>query len=136
MSDTCYDKRKSKGCCFMSRHASNNKKNPSNVLAGRNLLYFIESINMSREELASLLGIERDAVNKILNGTNAISGPYNQILLNELNCDLNFIYGGIARSDMLTNDINRIEQEESSKVLKRSVIRMMKYLMEILDALD
>ena len=120
----------------MSRHASNNKKNPSNVLAGRNLLYFIESINMSREELASLLGIERDAVNKILNGTNAISGPYNQILLNELNCDLNFIYGGIARSDMLTNEINRIEQEESSKVLKRSVIRMMKYLMEILDALD
>ena len=136
MSDTCYDKRKNKGCCFMSRHASNNKKNPSNVLAGRNLLYFIESINMSREELASLLGIERDAVNKILNGTNAISGPYNQILLNELNCDLNFIYGGIARSDMLTNEINKIEQEGTSKVLKRSVIRMMKYLMGILDTLD
>jgi len=129
-------KEKDKGCCFMSKHSSNNKKNPSNVLAGRNLLYFIESIGMSREELAKLLGIERDAVNKILNGTNAISGPYNQILLNELNCDLNFIYGGIARSDMLTNEINRVEQEESSKVLKRSVIRMMKYLMEILDTLE
>ena len=129
-------KEKDKGCCFMSKHVSNNKKNPSNVLAGRNLLYFIESIGMSREELARLLGIERDAVNKILNGTNAISGPYNEILLNELNCDLNFIYGGVARSDMLINEINKVEQEESSKVLKRSVIRMMKYLMEILDTLD
>ena len=76
------------------------------------------------------------AVNKILNGTNAISRPYDQILLNELNCDLNFIYGGIARSDMLTNEINKIEQEGASKVLKRSVIRMMKYLMGILDTLD
>ncbi|MCI8377809.1 MAG: hypothetical protein HFH72_04725 [Lachnospiraceae bacterium] len=75
-------------------------------------------------------------MNKILNGTNAISRPYNQILLNELNCDLNFIYGGIARSDMLTNEINKIEQEGASKVLKRSVIRMMKYLMGILDTLD
>ena len=42
----------------MSRSADNSKKNPANILAGRNLLYFIESIGMSREELAQLLGIE------------------------------------------------------------------------------
>ncbi|MCI8770722.1 MAG: helix-turn-helix transcriptional regulator [Lachnospiraceae bacterium] len=120
----------------MGKCADNSKKNLSNVLAGRNLLYFIESIGMSREELAKTFGIEKDAVNKILNGTNAISGPYNDILLNELDCDLNFIYGGVARSDMLINEVKRLESEESKVVLKHSVHHMMGYLLEILKALD
>lgn len=113
-----------------------NSKNPSNVLAGRNLRYFIESIGMSRDELAELLGIERDAVNKILNGTNAISGPYNEILLNELNCDLNFIYGGVARSDMLINEIGMLEKEGSRKRLRHSALRMIQYLVDILDSME
>ena len=120
----------------MSRSADNSKKNPANILAGRNLLYFIESIGMSREELAQLLGIEKDSVNKILNGTNAVSGPYNEILLNKLNCDLNFIYGGVARSDLLLNEIGRIEKEEPKTVLKHSVVKAIHYLVEILDSLE
>ena len=111
-------------------------KNPSNVLAGRNLRYFIETIGMSRDELAEKLGIEKDAVNKILNGTNAISGPYNEILLNELNCDLNFIYGGVARSEMLMNEIGMIESVESKRVLRESVFRMMRYLMDVFEFIE
>ncbi|MCI8793024.1 MAG: helix-turn-helix transcriptional regulator [Eubacterium sp.] len=120
----------------MGKKPNYNGKNPSNVLAGRNLRYFIETIGMSRDELAEKLGIERDAVNKILNGTNAISGPYNEILLNELNCDLNFIYGGVARSEMLMNEIGMIESVESKRVLRESVFRMMRYLMDVLEFIE
>jgi len=41
----------------MGKRPNNKGKNPSNVLAGRNLRYFIETIGMSRDELAEKLGI-------------------------------------------------------------------------------
>lgn len=62
-------------------------RNATNVFAGRNLKYFIESNGISQEQLAESFGIEKDSLQKILNGTNAISGPYNYILLNEYNCN-------------------------------------------------
>lgn len=63
-------------------------RNAANVFAGRNLKYFIESNGISQEQLAESFGIEKDSLQKILNGTNAISGPYNYILLNEYNATL------------------------------------------------
>ena len=68
-------------------------KNPANVFAGRNLKYFMDVNGIEDEQLAASFGIEPDSLQRILSGRNAISGPYNYILLNEYNCDLNFIYG-------------------------------------------
>lgn len=120
----------------MRKQVKNGKKNPANVLAGRNLLYFIESIGMTREELAELFHIETDSVNKLLNGTNAISGPYNEILLRELNCDLNFIYGGVARSDKMINEIERMKENGSKETLRNAVLRNMRYLIDMIEYLD
>lgn len=120
----------------MRKQTKSGKKNPANVLAGRNLLYFIESIGMTREELAGLFHIETDSVNKLLNGTNAISGPYNEILLRELNCDLNFIYGGVARSDRMINEIEMMKENGSKETLRNAVFRNMRYLIDIMEYLE
>lgn len=120
----------------MRKKCKDGKKNPANILAGRNLLYFIESIGVTREELAELFHIETDSVNKLLNGTNAISGPYNEILLRELNCDLNFIYGGVARSDRMIHEIKRVKENGQEETLRNAVLRNMRYLIDIMEYLD
>lgn len=108
-------------------------KNPDNVFAGRNLKYFMECNGITKEELADSLGIEKESILKILNGTNAISGPYNAILLREYNCDLNFIYGGMEKSDMLTIEYTKAEKKGN---MKEFVLRTIRYLLDILEKLE
>lgn len=92
-------------------------KYPNNVFAGRNLKYFIQNQNISLEQLAESFGIEVNSVQKILNGTNVISGPYNYILLTEYNCNLNFIYGGAHCTDVLVNVTADDEKKMKTKTV-------------------
>lgn len=118
------------------KKSRSNSKNPANVFAGRNLKYFMDCNNITEEQLADSFGIEKDSLLKILNGRNAISGPYNSILLNEYGCDLNFIYGGMVHSDMLIRDIGRIEGQNTKTELKNSITRAMHYLLELLENME
>lgn len=118
------------------KKSRNSSKNPANVFAGRNLKYFMDCHDISDEQLADSFGIEKDSLLKILNGRNAISGPYNAILLKEYGCDLNFIYGGMVHSDMLIKDIGQIEQQSTGAELKKSITRAMHYLLELLENIE
>lgn len=113
-----------------------NSKNPANVFAGRNLKYFMDCNNITEEKLAESFGIEKDSLVKILSGRNAISGPYNTILLNEYGCDLNFIYGGMVHSDILFKKISQIEKHNTRAELKNSITRTMRYLLELLENME
>lgn len=109
-----------------------NTKNPANIIAGRNLRYFMDA----NEQLAESFGIEKESLQKILSGTNAISGPYNYILLNEYNCDLNFIYGGIARSDTLITELQLIEKNDMKEKTKDAIVRQLLYLSNLVENMD
>lgn len=111
-------------------------KNPINVSVGRNLKYFIECNNISIQELADKLGIETDTVLRLLNGTNGMSSAYNKILLEEFNCDLNFIYGGISHSQFLTNQIEKSTENVSEKQARKSIMRAMAYLLDMLENME
>lgn len=113
-----------------------NSKNPANVFAGRNLKYFMDCNNITEQQLADSFGIEKDSLVKILSGRNAISGPYNYILLNEYGCDLNFIYGGMVHSDILIKDISQIVNQDMKTELKHSITRAMHYLLELLENME
>lgn len=110
-------------------------KNAANVLAGLNLKFFMESNGISVEELAQSFDIKSDAVKKILQGTNAISGRYNCILVEKYNCDLNFIYGGIAYYDVLLDE-ERLERESANEKKQEIFSRNMRYLAELVEFLD
>lgn len=110
-------------------------KNISNVLAGLNLRYFIECNGISIEDLAESFGIKSDAVNKILDGTNAISGRYNCILVNKYNCDLNFIYGGIPYCDVVMED-KWFENQHSEGKAQEAISRKMEYLAKVVEYID
>lgn len=110
-------------------------RNTANVFAGRNLKYFIDSNGISQDQLASSFGIEKDSLQKILNGTNAISGPYNYILLNEYNCDLNFIYGGVERCDKLISK-HLVEGKDRRTCAREAVVRELHYLADLLEDMD
>ena len=110
-------------------------KHPANVFAGRNLKYFIQNNHISVKQLAKSFGIEENSVQKILNGTNAISGPYNYILLTEYNCNLNFIYGGVARSDVLINEAQD-EGDNMRKKTQKALCRELQHLKEQIAEMD
>lgn len=110
-------------------------KNEANVFAGRNLKYFMQSNGISQSQVAKSLGIEKDSLQKILNGTNAISGPYNYILLNEYNCDLNFIYGGIGRCDGLLNEVQG-KGNNTRKRTQEAMSRTLHYLAELIKDME
>lgn len=111
-------------------------KNPANVIAGRNLKYFMDINGITNQQLAKSFGIEKESLQKIISGRNAISGPYNYILLNEYNCDLNFIYGGVACSDTLLNELKLVEKSGIQNRMRESIVRQMRYLASILENLD
>ncbi len=113
-----------------------NTKNPANIIAGRNLRYFMDANGISSQQLAESFGIEKESLQKILSGTNAISGPYNYILLNEYNCDLNFIYGGIARSDTLITELQLIEKTDMKEKTKDAIVRQLLYLSNLVENMD
>ena len=115
---------------------SRDSRNPANVIAGRNLRYFMESRGITNQQLADSFGIEKESLQKILNGRNAISGPYNYILLNTYSCDLNFIYGGISHSDTLTKEVETQILEENKKKTVDLIARQMKYLSGYLDNIN
>lgn len=111
-------------------------KNPINVSVGRNLRYFIECKDISVQELADKLGVETDTVLRLLNGTNGMSSAYNKILLEEFNCDLNFIYGGIAHSQFLTNELEKSKGDVPDKQNRKTIIRAMAYLLDTLENME
>lgn len=113
-------------------------KNSINVLAGHNLKYFMKKNNISVQELANSFGIESSSLLKILNGTNAISGPYNYILVNEYNCNLNFIYGALGEESTVIGSEEIFDKgEDSDKERLRAVImRNLYYLNNLLELLE
>lgn len=111
-------------------------KNPANIISGRNLKYFMDTNGITNQQLAKSFGIEKESLQKIISGRNVISGPYNYILLNEYNCDLNFIYGGVARSDTLLNEIQLVEKSGAQNKIRESIVRQMRYLANLLENLD
>lgn len=112
------------------------KKNYANIIAGRNLKYFMDELSIKNQELATNFGIEKESLQKILSGRNAISGPYNYILLDKYQCDLNFIYGGVAYSNKLIKEIEVVEATNSPKKIRESIVRQMHYLADLLEILD
>ncbi len=111
---------------------SKRTRNPANVFAGRNLKYFMDVNDIQEEQLAASFGIEPDSLQKILSGRNAISGPYNYILLNEYNCDLNFIYGGISYTEKVNIQLEVTKDKISDSKMNEAVSRELHYLADIL----
>lgn len=111
---------------------SKRTRNPANVFAGRNLKYFMDVNDIPEEQLAASFGIEPDSLQKILSGRNAISGPYNYILLHEYNCDLNFIYGGICCSEKINIELELTKDEISESKMREALSRELHYLADIL----
>ncbi len=115
---------------------SNDKKNPINVFVGRNLRYFMDSNDISEQELADGFGIEKESLQRILNGTNGISSVYCNILAMRYNCDMNLIFRGITEDDMIRPDESETEDYDAKQALKESMIRQLHYLADILDILQ
>lgn len=83
--------------------------------------------------MAASFGIEPDSLQRILSGRNAISGPYNYILLNEYNCDLNFIYGGVSYSDKNNIKFEVTSDRTSKAKMYQAVSRELHYLADVLE---
>ncbi|MCH5266171.1 MAG: helix-turn-helix transcriptional regulator [Lachnospiraceae bacterium] len=115
---------------------SNDKKNPVNVFVGRNLRYFMDSNDISEQELADGFGIEKESLQRILNGTNGISSIYCNILAMNYNCDMNLIFRGISEEDMIQVEDGMIEKQDARQVLKDSMVRQLHYLADILDMMQ
>lgn len=92
--------------------------------------------NISEEQLAESFGIEPDSLQRILSGRNAISGPYNYILLHEYNCDLNFIYGGVSYSDKPQIRLELGEDKKTDDKMREAISRELHYLAELLNDLS
>lgn len=60
---------------------------------GANIKRFREMKNMSRQKLADIFHITDDALYRIETGQTGFSGIYAYILAQELDCDMNFIFG-------------------------------------------
>lgn len=60
---------------------------------GANIKKFREMKNMSRQKLADIFHITDDALYRIETGQTGFSGIYAYILAQELDCDMNFIFG-------------------------------------------
>lgn len=60
---------------------------------GANIKKFREIKNMSRQKLADIFHITDDALYRIETGQTGFSGIYAYILAQELDCDMNFIFG-------------------------------------------
>lgn len=112
--------------------ASKNKKDPINIFVGNNLKCFMEYNGISRRELAKSFGIEKNTLDKILSGSHALSGPYNAILLNEYDCDLNFIYGGLQYSEAMINNLGTVEKQFSKKERNKRIVALMQYMLNVL----
>lgn len=115
------------------KDVSKRAKNPANVFAGRNLKYFMDVNGIKEEQLAASFGIEPDSLQRILSGRNAISGPYNYILLNEYNCDLNFIYGGVSYSDKTNIKFDVTDDKIPGAKMNEAVSRELHYLADVLE---
>lgn len=115
---------------------SDSSKEPSNVAAGKNLKFFMESNGISKEKMAESLGIEKNSLYKILSGTNAISGPYNAILLKEFACDLNFIYGGFAYQDATVESVGKIERQCTDMEARERIAALIQSLVDMLIPID
>ena len=126
-------------CCkemvIIMKNSLRRSRNPANILAGRNLKYFMDVNQISEEQLAESFGIEKDSLQRILNGRNAISGQYNYILRNEYHCDLNFIYGDVENCDIILKDISQIEGTDARMKKQDAIVRGMRYLAELLENL-
>ena len=107
-------------------------KNPVNVMIGRNLRYFMERKNISEKELSKDFGIERDSLRRILNGTNGISSEYCHILVAKYDCNMNFIFGGVEKSDIELEEEVACAQMEASNS-RSSVAKLMRYLADIVE---
>lgn len=113
----------------------NTSKNIFNVIAGLNLKYFMECNAISVQDVAKSLGVKVDAVNKMLDGTNGISGRYNRILIEKYNCDLNFIYGGIPYYDVIKDNC-RFEKQLSDGKKIEAISREMRYLVNVVEYIN
>lgn len=67
-----------------------------NAEIGANIKRFREMKNMSRQKLADIFHITDDALYRIETGQTGFSGIYAYILAQELDCDMNFIFGNNA----------------------------------------
>lgn len=96
------------------------------ALIGGNVRKFREIIGMERKELASLFHITDDALYRIEKGQTGLSGIYGYILANELNCDMNFIYG---RNSIPQQADTELPDEEH----RRTMARMLRYIADMLE---
>lgn len=112
------------------KNSTKDKRNPINVIIGRNLQYFMESNDIPIEEMAKSFGIEQDSLRRILKGINGISSEYCYILSEKYNCDMNFLFGGVERTGDLSNVRTKVDKSET---LGKSMARSLHYLADIIE---
>lgn len=96
------------------------------ALIGGNVKKYREIMGMDRKELASLFHITDDALYRIEKGQTGLSGIYGYILANELNCDMNFIFGR-----------NSIPQQTGTEPedgeCRKTMARMLRYFADVIE---
>lgn len=107
-------------------------------IIGNNLKEFRKIHKIERKELAEKFHISDDAVYRIERGETGLSGEYAYILANEYDCDMNFIYAKISKSEYILksmeNDMNTIKSSSvGKKRVMKLVSRILKFAAEALD---
>lgn len=110
----------------MKRRKQGKPEDNVDALIGANVRKFREMQGLGRHELAELFHITEDVLYRIERGQTGLSGVYAYILANELNCDMNFIYGRTMIPQL-------IETEETDESRRRMMARMMRYFAGLLD---
>lgn len=102
------------------------KKQTEDAVVGSNLKKFREISGISRKELAEIFHITEDALYRIEKGDTGLSGTYCYTLANELNCNMNYIFG-TASSPI------RIERMNPQDHACRHIARMLRYYADLLE---
>lgn len=105
------------------------RQNNIDAMIGGNVKKFREMRGMKRKEMADLFRITEDALYRIEKGQTGLSSVYAYILANELQCDMNFIYGRTLAP-------RRIETEMTGAAKHKIMARTLRYYAEVLDRMN
>ena len=93
---------------------------------GQKLKEFREIYNIDRKEMAERFHITEDALYRIEKGKVGLSSEYCYILANELNCDMNYLFG--------RNPVPRqMDSFEKKDIGDREIARILRYFAHILE---
>ncbi len=95
-------------------------------LVGQKLKRFREIYSIGRKEMADRFHITEDALYRIEKGKVGLSSEYCYILANELNCDMNYLFGNSPVPQ-------RMESFRKKDITGREIGRILRYFAHILE---